>query len=760
MVISSFIITIYVLSLVQSEMFPIYRVRNSHRTISDQEGNLFLSSAYALFLPLMSYMFSQAKQHNPEGRAQQILIWMVLIEIIRLRNNNYSTRKLQKMAEQLVRLLWVGFLVYSYTPLHGIRVSLFILCIYFAVSVILKGILFSKAKNSNIMGKNTKVIHNYVKRVILQDDLKTTPMNSCDYFVMGEENHEVSVCSNGYLLGKKKSSSDKGLITIGRVFQLNSSEDEVFTSAHPDWRDTCLSFSLAKMLRRRFAKLPVDEGGCKKALDFVLEGIIDYIGSNGDIQTNTNDGERNPIERVFSIMQEELKFVSDFLHIKVTAYHYFVWHIIVDLIGVNIMFGNGVYLIYTISKRSSAWLYLLSQDAYTHCFFHAFKRGSVVVKIFSRLDLAITILLVVACIYIQYTGILTVFDSKRWSNIEFVAKYIKDPTEWNRSYSSLSVSKSSKLLSGLANYIKRMLRKARVKNVKEARVYSSVFDAKVKTILFSIEVDVSSLARFPKWIRKKVSKSSPIVVQSTNAKETILKSLRNSGGRVTNGETSLKNYGMEHLSWACQPNGSTTEAILVWHIATILFQHQELSPQKNNDPLEESAHQQNNNQFKKEQESALALSSYCLYLVAYLPELLPDEVDWTKEIYESLTKEILAIAMFFDQKPTKTDHCNYVLHAIWGESSVVGKGAMLVKDLMKYADDGAQVWMMLADFWAEMMLFITPSDNVEGHQKILDQEELITQLWALLTHAGIVTRPKPIQNQKNESESNAVTGYI
>ena len=130
--------------------------------------------------------------------------------------------------------------------------------------------MFNMAKDDYRIGKNPKLIHNYVKRIMLQDGFRTTPMNNCDYIVMGEQNHEIVVRSNGYLLGKKKYNSE-GILTIGRVFQLNSSEDEVFTLANPHWRDNCLSFALAKMLRRRFAKLPVDEAGCSKALDFVLE---------------------------------------------------------------------------------------------------------------------------------------------------------------------------------------------------------------------------------------------------------------------------------------------------------------------------------------------------------------------------------------------------------------------------------------------------------------------------------------------------------
>ncbi|KAF3325221.1 V-type proton ATPase subunit a2 [Carex littledalei] len=170
------------------------------------------------------------------------------------------------------------------------------------------------------------------------------------------------------------------------------------------------------------------------------------------------------------------------------------------------------------------------------------------------------------------------------------------------------------------------------------------------------------------------------------------------------------------------------EAILLWHIATTLFQHHE-----------EHTPQQNNNPFKKEQEVALVLSGYCHSLVKSLPELLPDEVECIEEMYETVRQEILGIAMFF-------------------ESSVIGKSSLLAKDIMKYAEDGKEVWKMLAEFWAEMMLFIAPSDNVEGHEKIIHRRELITQLWALLTHAGIVTRPEPTDHQDHKRESNAVHG--
>lgn len=161
--------------------------------------------------------------------------------------------------------------------------------------------------------------------------------------------------------------NSESMLTIGRVFEF-SSEDEVFTRENPYWRATCLSFALAKMLRSRFAKLPVDEAGCRKALNFVLEGLIDYIGTNQDIQTDVNSGEiRYPMNWVFSIIQKELNFVSDFLHRKVPISHYFKGFVIFDWISNIIMVGNVVYLLSIFFKKGSAWHSHAAHEEYKHC---------------------------------------------------------------------------------------------------------------------------------------------------------------------------------------------------------------------------------------------------------------------------------------------------------------------------------------------------------------------------------------------------------
>jgi hypothetical protein len=52
-------------------------------------------------------------------------------------------------------------------------------------------------------------------------------------------------------------------------------------------------------------------------------------------------------------------------------------------------------------------------------------------------------------------------------------------------------------------------------------------------------------------------------------------------------------------------------------------------------------------------------------------------------------------------------------------------------------------WKMMAEFWAEIILYVAPSNNFSGHiDKLANGGELLTHIWALLSHAGILSRPK------------------
>uniref|UniRef100_A0ACD5TH76 Uncharacterized protein n=1 Tax=Avena sativa TaxID=4498 RepID=A0ACD5TH76_AVESA len=77
------------------------------------------------------------------------------------------------------------------------------------------------------------------------------------------------------------------------------------------------------------------------------------------------------------------------------------------------------------------------------------------------------------------------------------------------------------------------------------------------------------------------------------------------------------------------------------------------------------------------------------------------------------------------------------------EATIFQSGAKLGKQLEEI-QDVTRRWKVLADFWCEMMLYVAPSDDVNEHiEQLTRGGELITHLWALLSHAGILQRDQP-----------------
>jgi hypothetical protein len=75
--------------------------------------------------------------------------------------------------------------------------------------------------------------------------------------------------------------------------------------------------------------------------------------------------------------------------------------------------------------------------------------------------------------------------------------------------------------------------------------------------------------------------------------------------------------------------------------------------------------------------------------------------------------------------------------------TIVERAALLGGQLgAAVGQDGERLWRVLAEFWAELLLFLAPSDNVDAHaEKLGAGGEFMTQLWALLAHAGVLERP-------------------
>jgi len=173
--------------------------------------------------------------------------------------------------------------------------------------------------------------------------------------------------------------------------------------------------------------------------------------------------------------------------------------------------------------------------------------------------------------------------------------------------------------------------------------------------------------------------------------------------------------------------GSVTETILAWHLATDLFEMEHAK--------------RNLTTISNNQKVATMLARYCMYLVANAPELLVDDTTWTMDVYQDMKA-------YMRKLPPQC--CGMTQHASMADPIEEPTATRLGREVFNKlnnrvgadGDDG-EVWKLLEDFWAKLLVFVAPSENVEGHAKALATSggELITYLWAFCSHAGISRQP-------------------
>ncbi|KAF7013470.1 hypothetical protein CFC21_027552 [Triticum aestivum] len=202
----------------------------------------------------------------------------------------------------------------------------------------------------------------------------------------------------------------------------------------------------------------------------------------------------------------------------------------------------------------------------------------------------------------------------------------------------------------------------------------------------------------------------------------VLSQFKNNNGKVENGQSATNQLGSQ-FSWACTlPTHIHT--ILVWHIATTISWN-EVPLEGNLDRL-----------------VAVSLSDYCAYLVAFVPDMLPGHGHDTRCTFDAV---VLEAQQCLAECETVSNRCEKLVRGLGGmggTGTILYMGAKLGRQLRDMVPDQEQRWKVLADFWAEFILFLAPSDNTEIHgEKLSAGGEFMTHLWALLTHAGILERP-------------------
>lgn len=151
---------------------------------------------------------------------------------------------------------------------------------------------------------------------------------------------------------------------------------------------------------------------------------------------------------------------------------------------------------------------------------------------------------------------------------------------------------------------------------------------------------------------------------------------------------------------------------------------------------------------------ATMLSSYYTYLVAERPELLHEHPSLTRSVLDQVVKE----AKLCFKAGTSSEE-RYEMLRSWRLELMIDypsqfrgllpQGIKLGHQLMTYSI--SEGWKIMADFWAEMVLFVAGSGNTATHIEHLARgDEFVTQLWALLSNVWDRTS---IRRNNNDGDS-------
>ncbi|KAJ1253826.1 hypothetical protein BS78_K176300 [Paspalum vaginatum] len=289
--------------------------------ILDPKVRLFLTSALSLFLPVMSYLFSEAKNaaagHSGSPvaakvdlplRAGLILVWMLLVELLRKKVDEIRMRGYSGTIQRAGRVAWLGSLVFFNIRSAGRKAVFSILWILCATKVLQRITFTEVGKRSYAHGKNARLISSYMSSHILGQEEPTSDeppaggnelLRNCDYIVMGEDDMEgiIEPTADGYKLQeddgktttatsdddddsiKKLKEKQHIVVTVGEVWKLID-DDRNFPASPKQaesLRRMCLSFALFKLLRRRFEHLPaMTDKEVRDSRNLILNGLYKH----------------------------------------------------------------------------------------------------------------------------------------------------------------------------------------------------------------------------------------------------------------------------------------------------------------------------------------------------------------------------------------------------------------------------------------------------------------------------------------------------
>ncbi|KAF6991884.1 hypothetical protein CFC21_008933 [Triticum aestivum] len=709
---------------------------------------LFLG-ANILFLPLLSYVVSTIGNEDPvalyssdlhiitgwcdpQDHIISVLMWASLVLIAAVNTTAVVAGDDDKKGRNigppatvlLIQAIWTSYLTidflgkgYYTMQKWSLKVvapeDVLILLSPFALIVaklLIKYYAWYSARGSLAFGRNSHLIVGYMEQ--LKDESPHAELALPPLIVTGEDTTLVQKEPHGYSLKWLFNQADRtridnnGLVTIDKVWRLE--DDILLRSSMKQLKYLCFSFALFKLLRCRFASHTIAETSIIKAHNLLPRVLL-------------QDGDD---ERAIEVIADELCFLHDYYYSSLPTSYSRSWLPILSISISLLSMGWSLFYILEITFANvgyTSWgSWTWNDHRQIHC--QMYCDSGIWLKYGSTYFDDAPVFLLAALVVLAEVRDIASYICSNWTKVVMICHYVRHASSWQQS------PWKKKLLGRLLRCKCRLL-----KHWEDKMNQCSVF------ALHPSSTPVALLRRLiPLLYRKKVPRA---------VKTAILKPLRSPSYRPSNGVASLctrlhLQAGNNPLSASSDVKG-VASTMLVVHIATSILEERSESHQP------ESAHET----------VATHLSHYCAYLVAYAPELLPDDNQWCKSLYRAIQKEakhaiVVACRVGVALNPEGLSQAlsagSEAQHDLLKNGVELGRkllknGAELGKKLVELAEgEGEEVaWEVLANFWSEMILYAAPSDNVDAHAEAIARGgELITLIWALLTHLGVVSRPE------------------
>ncbi|RLM70182.1 uncharacterized protein C2845_PM17G03850 [Panicum miliaceum] len=729
---------------------------------------ILLRITFVLFLPVLSSVFSLTKAQGGTGFLLTLL-WLLLVELIRVKvqammlpadgsSFSRSAGRFTPMdhADEVGYMVWAGYLVFFNMGGHArdeaekkwgqaMRAMFAILWLLSFLKLAQRIINAWAASSSWHTARNPLLIAAYMQHVShsTAPSADTSPddvMEMCQFVVEGEHKlvlreggratrgakaQPVTTTDYGYGVGRcpRDQSDLKGvrlrlnlpnggddttsnnLVTVGKVWQWRKEQNgdlkihRLFLDSRGVLQDLCLSFSLFKLLRRRFEQYPMVEVGSDMARRVMLKGLLCLNSYGGE----------SSADRPFRVLQLELDFLERYYQaadrVAVSSGSSYLLNILLSMLFVPI------YLV-------AVWAILVTtKDAdYFYCMALVSSRR---LENFPFLSFFITMALLATLICFEANEFFTSYFNFN-SNLVRLVCY----------YGTLQPQRS---MYGLQRRILYLMFRIRlwIFSVTSSKlpIRSLTYnDIRIKQV--SIVAACGPIYKLSLCTKEKTL--------AAKAKEEIIEAMK-----LIDVESPTISLPPEvgagpGESTRRMATRSATEIILASHLATELF---DMEQQK------EKKWQEDGNRCSA-RDVATTLSRYCMYLVAEMPELLPDDEVWVSQRFKDMRTclaKVVQNCCCGCMLCTPSKCCRRTMLDSLKKNP--GRLDMMTRDAVELFDriDRTEGWNQLAKFWAQLIIYLAPSNDVQGHAKAICTSggDLITCLWAFCTHAGITRLRQP-----------------